>query len=124
MIPGQILSEIQKKGIILESKGNQLIYRAPKGFMTPILKATIKKYKAEILDLIQKNKSRLDQKVKEEKVLNPSGQFKQVTNRSTPRNCYACKSSNWWRRKELKARWICMQCHPPIKVGNDIEYKE
>lgn len=112
MIPGQILSEIQKKGVILEAKGDQLIYRAPKGIMTPILKSTIKKYKAEILDLIKK-----------EKVLSPSGQFKQLTNRSTPRSCYACKSSKWWRRKELKGRWICVQCHPPINVGNDIEYK-
>jgi hypothetical protein len=112
MIPGQILSEIQKKGIILDSKGDQLIYRAPKGLMTPILKATIKKYKAEILDLIQKNK-----------ILCPSEQFKQVTIGSKLRSCYACKSSKWWRRKDLKARWICVQCHPPINVGKDIEFK-
>ena len=56
MTPEQILNMANEKGIILNVQGNQLVYKAPPGTMTPDLIQLMKKNKKSILYLLNSNR--------------------------------------------------------------------
>ena len=55
MTASKILSTINKKGITLEAYGDQIIYKAPLGFMTKQLKSEIRRHKQDLLNLLKGN---------------------------------------------------------------------
>ena len=52
----EIVNELTHQGIQLWCDGDQLRLRAPKGVITPAIKARIKAYKPQILDFLRKAK--------------------------------------------------------------------
>lgn len=47
-----VLDEARKRGIVLQPDGDGLVYRGPKGAMTPELKDSLTRYKGEIINHI------------------------------------------------------------------------
>jgi len=52
MTPHEVMDEARKLGIVLEPDGDGLVYRGPKGAMTPELKDSLTRYKGEIINHI------------------------------------------------------------------------
>ncbi|HWP84015.1 MAG TPA: hypothetical protein VNN17_02405 [Terriglobia bacterium] len=52
MSAAQFLCELERRGIVLEARGNHLHYRAPKGRLTPDLVESLRQHKAELLRLL------------------------------------------------------------------------
>ena len=48
-----ILEAASQRGILLEARGGELRYRAPRGSLTPELRETLRQHKAEILAVLQ-----------------------------------------------------------------------
>ena len=84
-----LLAELQQRGIHLEAVGTTLRYRAPKGALTPDLRARLKVHKAELLSTLEYG--------------NFSPKFPQVS------RCPACNAhvNPIWER--------CLACNAPLK---------
>ena len=48
----ELLAELHSRGVVLEAAGERLRYDAPKGALTPELRAALAEHKAELLELV------------------------------------------------------------------------
>src|SRR2546429_8209542 len=55
MTVAEILADLAQQGVQLWAEGDRLRYRAPKGVLTPVLRAMLSEHKAEILALLQQH---------------------------------------------------------------------
>ena len=54
MNAAELLAELNRRGVALEAVGDRLRYDAPKGALTPELRAAMAEHKAELLELIDR----------------------------------------------------------------------
>jgi len=48
-----LLPELRRRGVILTADGNRIVYRAPKGTLTPELREAVVRFKGEILGILR-----------------------------------------------------------------------
>ena len=54
MTSSEILTELDRRGVVLEPNGDKLRYRAPQGALTPKLREAITENKAEIISTLRR----------------------------------------------------------------------
>ncbi len=54
MNASDVLSELRHAGIVLYTEGDRLRYRAPRGAITPALRASVQAHRSELLALLHR----------------------------------------------------------------------
>ncbi len=107
MTAPQLLSELQKRGIKLNARGNKLQYDAPKGELAPKDIEAIRLNKAALLSLLEGS---------DHEAYSDCGDFdpQHWDDLPEPVDCLKCGSFNsWW---DLLGDRHCMTCDPPLKA--------
>ena len=57
----------------------------------------------------------------------PAGKWERLEDKPQKKTmaCYSCGSQTFWRSKNNQTgRWICSECHPPVKPEDEVEYSQ
>lgn len=87
MTAEQVLSFVNKKGIILTAYGDQIIYKSPTGVMTPDIVEIIRKHKPGILGILNPDQGC-------ESI--PSYARVNDNQNILPGNCNSCPAAGYW----------------------------